>query len=71
VKTKKSFFFGLFFMWTLVGGGASTLAEQAIFHSYSKPLSLPEIVLEDLDGKTVRIQDQPGKVILLNFWATW
>jgi hypothetical protein len=68
---KRLLFFGIFFVWVVAGVCSQALAEQAIFHSYSKSLALPEIVLEDLDGKTVRIQDQPGKVILLNFWATW
>jgi thiol-disulfide isomerase/thioredoxin len=31
----------------------------------------PEIVLKDLKGRTVRLVDFKGKVVLLNFWATW
>ncbi len=31
----------------------------------------PEIVLKDLQGKEVRLSDFRGKVVLLNFWATW
>jgi cytochrome oxidase Cu insertion factor (SCO1/SenC/PrrC family) len=62
---------GIVFIIGLAWGGAQVPAEQIIFHSYSKPLALPEIALEDLDGKTVSIQEQQGKVILLNFWATW
>lgn len=27
--------------------------------------------LKDLDGKTVNLNDYKGKVILLDFWATW
>jgi len=34
-------------------------------------LPLPDFSLEDLQGKTVQIQAFKGKVILLNFWATW
>jgi cytochrome oxidase Cu insertion factor (SCO1/SenC/PrrC family) len=62
---------GIVFVVGLAWGWSCALAEQAIFHSYSKPLVLPEITLEDLDGKMVSIQDQRGKVTLLNFWATW
>jgi peroxiredoxin len=31
----------------------------------------PEIALEDLQGHQVRLSDLRGKVVLLNFWATW
>ncbi len=31
----------------------------------------PELVLRDLDGKTVRLADFQGKRVLVHFWATW
>jgi peroxiredoxin len=31
----------------------------------------PEISLKDLQGHEVRLSDFRGKVVLLNFWATW
>ena len=31
----------------------------------------PDFSLKDIDGKTVRLSDYRGKVILLDFWATW
>ncbi|ACY18735.1 alkyl hydroperoxide reductase/ Thiol specific antioxidant/ Mal allergen [Haliangium ochraceum DSM 14365] len=31
----------------------------------------PDFALRDLDGRTVRLSDYSGKVVLLNFWATW
>lgn len=31
----------------------------------------PEFELPDLDGKSVRFSDLKGKVVLVNFWATW
>jgi cytochrome oxidase Cu insertion factor (SCO1/SenC/PrrC family) len=51
--------------WSQGGGSAS------IFQSYAKPLALPDFSLEDLHGKAVPIQAFKGKVLLLNFWATW
>ncbi len=30
-----------------------------------------EFALTDLDGKTVKLSDYKGKVIILDFWATW
>ena len=31
----------------------------------------PEFALKDADGRLVRLSDYRGKVVLLDFWATW
>jgi cytochrome c biogenesis protein CcmG/thiol:disulfide interchange protein DsbE len=31
----------------------------------------PEFTLKDADGRTVKLSDYKGKIVLLNFWATW
>src|SRR6185369_5350180 len=31
----------------------------------------PEFALKDLNGSTVRLRAYRGKVVLVNFWATW
>jgi peroxiredoxin len=31
----------------------------------------PDFVLQDVSGKSWKLSDQKGKVIFLNFWATW
>lgn len=35
------------------------------------PESAPTFKLPDLDGKELKLEDYRGKVVLLNFWATW
>jgi thiol-disulfide isomerase/thioredoxin len=44
--------------------------------SISKPsavkvVSLPELSLKNSEGQTINLADLHGKVIFLNFWATW
>jgi thiol-disulfide isomerase/thioredoxin len=36
----------------------------------AKPANL-DFTLKDLDGRDVKLSDYKGKVILLDFWATW
>ena len=31
----------------------------------------PDFALSDLSGHKVRLSDLKGKVVLVNFWATW
>jgi peroxiredoxin len=32
---------------------------------------VPDIALKDVNGNTVRLSDQKGKVVLIDFWASW
>ncbi len=36
-----------------------------------QPTKAPQLELRDLDGRVVRLSDYQGKVVLINFWATW
>jgi peroxiredoxin len=36
-----------------------------------KLLLAPDFTLEDLSGKSVSLKNLKGKVVFLNFWATW
>ena len=35
------------------------------------PISAPDFVAEDVDGKPVKLSAYRGKVVFLNFWAPW
>lgn len=44
---------------------------QRIANTRSQDRTAPDWQLKDLDGKPVKLSDFKGKVVLLNFWATW
>ena len=35
------------------------------------PKPIPELTMTTLDGKTITSRDLAGKVVIVNFWATW
>ena len=50
----------------------STPSENVNASEGAKPRrTAPEFALKDADGKVLRLSDYRGKVILLDFWATW
>jgi thiol-disulfide isomerase/thioredoxin len=51
---------------------AETNAQNAKVIRFAKdPETAPPFLLRDLNGKIVSIADGKGKVVILNFWATW
>jgi cytochrome oxidase Cu insertion factor (SCO1/SenC/PrrC family) len=53
-----------------VAAGAPDFAGMHV-QPYEPPKAAPAFALPDLEGKTVRLEDFRGKVLLLFFWTTW
>jgi len=64
VKKRIIFLLSLFFIVFVIGCG-NTRAERG---EYGKAM---DFEAQDINGNTVRLSDHAGKVILLNFFATW
>ncbi|HKM67103.1 MAG TPA: TlpA disulfide reductase family protein [Candidatus Acidoferrum sp.] len=48
-----------------------SLAQLPVIRFVRDPDPAPEFKLKALDGKDLNLESSRGKVILLNFWATW
>ena len=45
--------------------------QQPVIRFVRDPDSAPDLKVKDLDGRELTLQTYKGKVVLLNFWATW
>jgi thiol-disulfide isomerase/thioredoxin len=48
-----------------------SIAQLPVIRFVSDPDPAPDFKAKDLDGKDLSLEASKGKVILLNFWATW
>ena len=51
--------------------GFGWLRNEYLARESSQSKIAPDFSLSDLDGRTVRLSDLRGKVVLVNLWATW
>lgn len=68
------------FFWRFAGFGlpallvfalASAASAGGTLRAMKNPVPASAFMLRDVDGKLVGLGDFEGKVVLLNFWATW
>jgi len=58
--------------WLFAGIASAEPQERGnVIRFVRNPDPAPEFRLDDLDGKPLTLADAHGKVVLLNFWATW
>ena len=64
---------GLFFSFIFTGlaQANSNLYQAMNIEPLSAPKQAPAFKLEKLDGQQAQLSDYSGKLVLLNFWATW
>ena len=50
---------------------ALLLGSGAALQAAALQASAPDFTLRSVDGPNLRLQEQRGRVVMLNFWATW
>jgi peroxiredoxin len=63
--------FALFFTPSLVALAAEEPTARAILQPVGDRKPAPEFLLRDSSGKSITLKQLRGKVVLLDFWATW
>jgi len=46
-------------------------AEKITLQFFSSPKSVTPVTMQTIDGRTLSASDWNGKVVIVNFWATW
>ena len=54
-----------------LAGIATTANLRAVLKPANERKAAPQFALKDSSGKTFQLKDYQGKVLLLDFWATW
>jgi len=52
-------------------GPAAPDGEKVAIRFFKNPTTVPAIGMHDIDGRTIPANSLRGKVVIVNFWATW
>ncbi len=66
----------VFFLAGVPGGAPAGASRPDVFERFGvvelvEGQAAPDFALQDLDGRQVHLSDHRGKVVVINFWATW
>src|SRR5262247_3734807 len=53
------------------GAPVDVAGDPAVVQLLKDPAALGDFAVTDLEGRTISSSDLRGKVVLVNFWATW
>jgi peroxiredoxin len=70
-STSRRAFAGIAFTISALLAGCSPSPTRAAEVSNGTRKAAPDFTLTDVSGRPVKLSEYKGKVVLLNFWATW
>jgi len=62
---------GAIFSAGAIANAGEDLMEAASVIKFKEGTPAPTFTIEDIAGRSVKLEGFRGKVVLLNFWATW
>jgi cytochrome oxidase Cu insertion factor (SCO1/SenC/PrrC family) len=57
--------------WKIPGSSAQTQFMEAGVEKFRVPVEAPDFTLQEIGGGKVSLKELRGKIILLNFFASW
>ena len=65
------FVMGIFLLWKIPMASAQTQFAEAGVEKFRVPVEAPDFTLTEVGGGKVSLKELRGKIILLNFFASW
>ncbi len=65
------FLLAILLLWKIPGASAQTQFTEAGVEKFRVPVEAPDFTLTEVGGGKVSLKELRGKIILLNFFASW